>query len=163
MSAAPLDPSWTSPAGFATSGPSSRPRERRELEASLRNQYEEYYDEQREEWHTDLLYTPEEANREANAYHRYRLFTFSNFLTTLDTLSTFQENIEDILADAHAGSVLLMIGAKGGRYPAIQNQVAKLADACRFHDAVTMWSPSPAPTRISITDLTRKFAGSTTV
>ena len=107
-------------------------RERRELEASLRNQYEEYYDEQREEWHTDLLYTPEEANREVNAYHRYRLFTFSNFLTTLDTLSTFQENIEDILADAHAGSVLLMIGAKGGRYPAIQNQVAKLADAGGF-------------------------------
>ena len=107
-------------------------RERRELEASLRNQYEEYYDEQREEWHTAPLYTPEEANREANAYRRYRLFTFSNFLTTLDTLSTFQENIEDILADAHAGSVLLMIGAKAGCYPAIQKQMAKLADAGGF-------------------------------
>ena len=107
-------------------------RERRELEASLRNRYEEYYDAQREEWHTAPLYTPEEANREANADHRYRLFTFSNFLTTLDTLWTFQENIEDILADAHAGSVLLMIGAKRGCYPAIQEQLAKLAAASGF-------------------------------
>ena len=107
-------------------------RARRELENNLRNQYEEYYDEQRQEWHADPLYTPEEANREANAYHRYRLFTFSNFLTTPDKVSTFQENIEDILADAHAGSVLLMIGAKGGCYPALQQRMAGLAEASGF-------------------------------
>ena len=107
-------------------------RERRDLENRLRNQYEEYYDEQREEWHADPLCTPEEANREANAYHRYRLFTFSNFLTTRDTVSTFQENIEDILADAHAGSVLLMIGGRGGCYPAIQQRIARLAVAGGF-------------------------------
>ena len=72
-------------------------QERRQLENSLRNQYDEYYDEERQEWHADPVYTLQEANQEANAYHRYRLFTFSNFLTTIETVSTFQENIEDIL------------------------------------------------------------------
>ena len=107
-------------------------QERRQLEYSLRNQYDEYYDEERQEWHADPAYTPQEANHEANAYRRYRLFTFSNFLTTLDTVSTFQENIEDILADAGAGSVLLMIGAKGGSYPAIQKRITELAYAGGF-------------------------------
>ena len=107
-------------------------QERRQLEDSLRNQYDEYYDEERQEWHADPVYTPQEANYEANAYRCYRLFTFSNFLTTIDTVSTFQENIEDILADAHAGSVLLMIGAKGGSYPAIQERIAGLAYASGF-------------------------------
>ena len=107
-------------------------QERRQLEYSLRNQYDEYYDEERQEWHADPVYTLQEANQEANAYHRYRLFTFSNFLTTLDTVSMFQENIEDILTDAHAGSVLLMIGAKGGSYPAIQERIARLAYAGGF-------------------------------
>ena len=118
-------------------------QDRTQLESRLRNQSEEYYDEQRQEWHADYIYTPEEANREANAYHRYRLFTFSNFLTTLDTIATFQENIEDILADAHAGSVLLMIGAKGGCYPVIQKRMAQLADVGGFrrhNDAVAVAS-----------------------
>ena len=87
-------------------------QERRQFENSLCDEYEEYYDEEREEWHADPIYTPEQANREANAYRRYRLFTFSNFLTTLDTVSSFQANIEDILSDAQAGSVLLIIGAQ---------------------------------------------------
>ena len=103
-------------------------QERKQFENSLRNEYEEYYNEQRNEWDADRLYTTEEANREASTHHRYRLFTFSNFLTTLDMVSTFQENIEEILADAHAGSVLFMIGARGGRYPAIRERIAKLAE-----------------------------------
>lgn len=37
-------------------------------------------------------------------------------LGKLGTVSAFQENIEAILDDAQAGSVLLMIGAKGGYY-----------------------------------------------
>ena len=107
-------------------------QERRQLQSRLQNQYDEYYDDRREEWHADPIHTPEEANREANAYRRYRLFTFSNFLTTLDTVAMFKANLEDILADATAGAVLLMIGGKGGCYPDIQTRMDQLADAGGF-------------------------------
>ena len=106
--------------------------ERKELEKSLRNKYEDYYDDRRDEWDADRVYTPEEANLEANAHRRYRLFTFSNFLTTLDTVRRFEANFKDILVDANPGSVLLMIGAKGGCYPEIQDRIARLAKAGRF-------------------------------
>ena len=118
-------------------------RERKQLENNLRNQYDEYWNEHRGEWDADPVYTSEEANREASSHHRYRLFTFSNFLTTLDMVSNFQDNIEEILADAHAGSVLLMIGAKGGCYPTIRERIAKLAEVGRFrrhNDTVTVAS-----------------------
>ena len=118
-------------------------RERKQLENSLRNQYDEYWNEHRGEWDADPVYTSEEANREASSHHRYRLFTFSNFLTTLDMVSNFQDNIEEILADAHAGSVLLMMGAKGGCYPAIRERIAKLAEVGRFrrhHDTFAVAS-----------------------
>ena len=118
--------------GFNDFGAILPTQERRQIENSLRDQYDEYYDEERQEWHADPIYTPQEANQEANAYHRYRLFTFSNFFTTLDTVSEFQKNIEDVLADTNAGSVLLMIGAKGGSYPAIQERIAMLARAGGF-------------------------------
>ncbi|MDE0102089.1 MAG: hypothetical protein OXN89_06900 [Bryobacterales bacterium] len=107
-------------------------QERRQFENSLRNEYEEYYNEERGEWDADPIYTREQANWEANTYRRYRLFTFSNFLTTLDTISSFQANIEDILSDARAGSVLLIIGAQGGSYPAIQKRMGRMADAGGF-------------------------------
>ncbi len=114
-------------------------QERRKFEDSLHDEYEEYYDEEREEWHADPVYTPEQANREANAYRRYRLFTFSNFLTTLDTVASYQANIADILSDAQAGSVLLIIGGQGDNYPVIQEQMGRMADAGGFrrrNDAV---------------------------
>ena len=107
-------------------------RERRRIEKDLRNECDEWYDEEREEWCDEASYTAEEANRAANAEYRYRLFTFSNFFTTLDMVSTFRMNLKDIFADARAGSVLLMIGAKGGSYPAIGAQVAELAEAGGF-------------------------------
>ena len=110
-----------------------RPRqERRELESSLPIRYEPYYDDQWEEWHEDPVYTAEEAHLETNAHRRYRLFTFSNFLTTLDSVSTFHSNFEEILTDARPGSVLLLIGAKGGDYPDIYQRVASLAEAGGF-------------------------------
>ncbi len=107
-------------------------RERKQLENNLRSQYDEYFNEARGEWDADPVYTAEEANRETNSHHRYRLFTFSNFLTTLDMVSTFQDNIEEILADANAGAVLLMIGATGGCYPIIRERIAKLAEIGGF-------------------------------
>ena len=118
-------------------------RERKKLENNLRNQYDEYFNEHRGEWDAGPVYTAEEANREANSHRRYRLFTFSNFLTTLDMVSTFQDNIEEILADAHAGSVLLMIGATGGCYPTIRHRIAKLAEIGGFrrhHDTFAVAS-----------------------
>ena len=107
-------------------------QERRQLEKSLRQETERYYDDQRGEWHDDLIHTPEEANLKANAHRRYRLFTFSNFLTTLDTVRRFEANFQDILADARAGSVLLMIGGKAGPYPDIQERMGRLAKASGF-------------------------------
>ena len=129
--------------GLHDFGDLSPTRERKQDENDLRNQYDEYFNEDRGEWDADPVYTAEEANREANLQHRYRLFTFSNFLTTLDMVSTFQDNIEEILADAHAGSVLLMIGATDGCYPKIRERIAKLAEVCRFrshNDAIAVAS-----------------------
>ena len=119
--------------GFTTSATCIQARERKEIENNLRSQHDEYFNEHRGEWDADPVYTSEEANREANSRHRYRLFTFSNFLlTTLDMVSTFQGKIEEVLVDAHAGSVLLMIGARGGDYPAIWKQIASLAESGGF-------------------------------
>ena len=106
--------------------------ERRDLETRLRGQYEEYYDNDRDERHDEPIYTAEEANREANAHRRYRLFTFSNFLTTLDTVKALQSNVEEVLSDARPGSVVLMIGGRGKNYPKIQKRMAQLAKAGGF-------------------------------
>ncbi|MDE0211931.1 MAG: hypothetical protein OXJ64_18880 [Boseongicola sp.] len=106
--------------------------ERKQLANSLRNKYDEYWNECRGELDAEPVYTLEEASREASSHHRYRLFTFCNFLTTLDIVSDFQDNIEESFADAHAGSVLLMIGGKGGCYPTIRERIAKLAEASGF-------------------------------
>ena len=59
--------------------------------------------------------------------HRYRLFTFSNFFTTLDTVSTYQNTLQKILSDAQHGSVLLVVGGKGKDYPKINKRIALLA------------------------------------
>ena len=125
-------------AGGLTDFAAVRPREeRRELERRLRGQYEECYTSDRDEWHEEPTYTAEEANRKANAHRRYRLFTFSNFLTTLDTVSAFQSNVEAILSDAHPGSVVLMIGGKGRGYPKIQERIARLAKAGGFRRSIS--------------------------
>ena len=109
---------------FATVHPKE---DRRKLEQRLRSQYEECYDISRDELYDEPIYTAEEANHEANARHRYRLFTFSNFFTTLDALSGLQSNLEEILADAQHGSVLLIVGGKCRDYPMINERIALLA------------------------------------
>lgn len=137
-------------------------QERAQLNSSLRNQYHEYYDDRRDEWQADPTHTPEEANREANAYRRYRLFTFSNFLTTPDTVAKFGTNLEDILADANAGSVLLMMGGRGGVYPTIHIRMDQLADAGGFRRRPARLT-SRSPTRSSMARWVRKFGGSTAI
>ena len=120
-------------------------QERKKLEDRRRNEYEDYYDESSDEWHSEQLYTTEEANYIANKCHRYRLFTFSNFLTTLTTIKCYRQNLTDILTDAHPGSVILVIGGTGGDYPAIYEKVATIAGDAGF-------SRNAKDLRVSISD-----------
>ena len=125
---------------------SIRPREeRKELQWRLRGKYEQHYDCDLNEWHDELTYTAEEANREANPHRRYRLFTFSNFLTTLNTVSEFESNLEETLSDAQPGSVALMIGGKGEDYSMIQERMARLAGVSGFRR-------SSSPIEVAVTD-----------
>ena len=107
-------------------------QERTELNDQLRDAYDDYYDEHADEWVSEQCYTADEANAMANALHRYRLFTFSNVLTKSSTVKRFRQNLVDVLADAHPGSVLLLIGGKGGEYPDIYGDVAGLARDAGF-------------------------------
>ena len=107
-------------------------RERTDLNKRLRDAYDDYYDEHQEEWVSEPSYTPEEANRTANVLHRYRFFTFSNYLTTKSTVDASRQNLIDILSDTQPGSVLLLIGAKGGHYSDIYRDMAGLARDAGF-------------------------------
>ena len=104
-------------------------QERKKLEDQLRNEHENYYDESTDEWHSGLHNTPEEANYIANKHRRYRLFTFSNFLTELSKVECHRQNLTDTLNDAQPGSVLLVIG---GDYPDVYEEVATLAEETGF-------------------------------
>ncbi|MYC65072.1 MAG: hypothetical protein F4X12_01920 [Acidobacteriia bacterium] len=107
-------------------------RERKDLESVLRDSCDEYFNDRFDEWESVPRHTPEEANRIANAQHRYRLFTFSNFLTTPPVVERYRSNLEDILADAQPGSVVLVIGGKGGDYPQIYSMIGDLATNAGF-------------------------------
>ena len=107
-------------------------RERKQLNKMLRSAYDDYYDPDAGQWESERLHTPEEANYAANTLRRYRLFTFSNFLTTPLTVNCFRENLTDILVDANPGSVLLTIGGTGHQYGEIDQQVATLAKGSGF-------------------------------
>ena len=99
---------------------------------SLQWTEERYYDESTERWEWEAYYTPEEANNIGNTHHRYRLFIFSNFLTETSVIKTFRPNLTDILNDAHAGSVLLLIGGRCGKYQEVRREVAGLAKRAGF-------------------------------
>lgn len=110
-----------------------RPKKtRKALNESLRREEDTYYDEERNQWVSEPVYTRDEANEIANKQHRYRLFTFSNFLTDTTIVDDLKLNLTDILNDAHAGSVLLIIGGKEGKYLEIQEKVADLAGKAGF-------------------------------
>ena len=121
-----------------------QPRKGRwELEKQLRDSYDEWHD--GEDWYAEPTRTAEEANREANAHQRYRLFIFSNFLTTLDTVNKFRNAILEILRDARSGSVVLLIGGKRDEYLEIGRQVGRLAQDGGFSrshawDKVASWN-----------------------
>ena len=80
-----------------------------------------------ESWHS-----PGEAHQIAQSLHRYRLITFSNFLTTENTVNKFKPNLVDIFRDAHPGTVILVLGAKGKHYPTIYKEVDHIAKQAGF-------------------------------
>ena len=117
-------------------------RERSRMSTQLRNEVDEYRDEETDEWHSDQVYTPEEANYIANTLHRYRLFTFSNFFTETSTINSFRSNLVDILTDARPGSVLLLLGGTHEQYPTIYRDMTTLAKETGFTRKVERLSVS---------------------
>lgn len=102
------------------------------MQETLRVHEEKFYNEADDCWEWDRIYTAEEANAMAQSIHRYRLFTFSNFLTTIGTVKRFETNIVDLFTDAQPGSAILTLGGRGDPYPKIYNYVKRLADKSGF-------------------------------
>ena len=131
--------------------------ERKRLEQSLRNTEEHYFDEEAGEWAWEQLYIPEEANWIAQSSYRYRLITFSNFLTSLEMIQsassatvqckdsqTVRPNLKDILQDAAPGSVLMVLGGKDKHYGSIYTEVDRIARGAAFQPKVTVKTVSHA-------------------
>ena len=110
-----------------------KPRaERKRLQEALRWAEDEYFDEVVNEWTSDPRYSANAANDMAQSLHRYRLIVFSNFLTTVGSVTTFEPNLVDILADAQPGSVVMVLGGKRGPYPEVYAYVDRLAKSAGF-------------------------------
>ncbi len=123
--------------------------ERKRLQQSLRWAEDEYFDEVRNEWTSDLRYSADEANDMAQLLHRYRMVVFSNFLTTVDVMATFEPNLVDIFSDAHPGSVAMVLGGKGEPYPGVYEYVDRLARPAGFRLEVAGEEVSSADTVVA--------------
>ena len=123
--------------------------ERKRLQEALRWAEDEYFDEVANEWTSDLLYSADEANDMAQSLHRYRLIVFSNFLATVSAVTTFEPNLVDILDDAQPGSVVMVLGGKGGLYPEVYEYVDRLAKPAGFELEVAGKQVSSADTAIA--------------
>lgn len=103
---------------------------------ALQNSEETYFDEVTGQWTSEQIYLPDEANDIAQSLHRYRLVTFSNFLTTVETVKCFEPNLVDVLGDAKPGTVLLVLGGKGDSYPKVYQYTDRLAKETGFELAI---------------------------
>ena len=112
-------------------------QERRRLETFLRREEDEYFDEELGMWISDPVYTREEANTVSQSLHRYRLFSFSNFLTSQDSVTEFKPNLIETLRDARPGSVLFVIGGTGSKYKKTYELLGQLALHTGFRDVVS--------------------------
>lgn len=124
-------------------------KQRKRLQRQLLREEDEYYDEVRGEWTNDLRYSAEEANDIAQSLHRYRLIVFSNFLTKVGVVRTFEANLVDIMSDAQPGSTLLLIGGKEGPYPGIYEYVDRLAKPAGFQLVLSGEEVSSAETKVA--------------
>lgn len=110
-----------------------RPKQERADEfARLRWADITYWDEVREEEVSELLYTDEEANEQSQSMHRYRLFVFANFFTSREWVNDTAEQLAELLTDASPGSVLLVMGAEGGKYQDIYEELQRIAFQAGF-------------------------------
>ena len=91
-----------------------------------------YFDSASDEWVSEQRYDPEEANQMAQTLHRYRLVSFSNFMTTISTVKRFEPNLVDVLDDAAAGSVVGVLGGREDHYNKVYQHVDRLAESTGF-------------------------------
>ena len=111
-------------------------KERKEEFERLRWSEYSYYDDERGTEGSELMYSASEANRIAQSLRRYRLLAFSNFLTTVDTVREFEQNLRDTFYDADAGTVILIVGGKGPQYPDVYKSLEELAVPAGFRPVV---------------------------
>ena len=107
-------------------------QERRQYFEALRNEEDEYFDDLAGRWDSVRAYSTDEANDMAQSLHRYRLVTFSNFLTTPGMVNSVRPNLVEVLHDANPGSVVLVLGGTGDRYQKIHERVDLMADPAGF-------------------------------
>lgn len=124
-------------------------RERPATFRALHNEEESYYDEIAGGMEWVPRYTAQEAHQIAQSLYRYRLFIFSNFLTTGGTVETFEGNLSDLLSDAGAGSIMLVLGGMGGEYPTIYDYMDRLAGTAGFERRIENQIVSSAETVLS--------------
>lgn len=122
---------------------------RKRLRRALRWVEDTYYDEMSGEWVSDLRYSSDQANDIAQSQHRYRLFTFSNFLTTPRVITCFESNLSDILEDAQPGSVVMVLGGRRGPYPDVYKYVDQLTTQAGFELAISDRAVSSADTSVA--------------
>ena len=108
-------------------------QERKQYLQALRNSEDEYFDEVAGNWTSDPHYLPDDANAMAQSLHRYRLITFSNFLTTVNSVQRFEPNLHDVLQDSAQGTVLLVLGSKSEPYPEIYGFIDRMAEPAGFN------------------------------
>jgi hypothetical protein len=126
------------------------PRAEREyLQETLQMEEDEDFDEVAKEWTSNLRYSAADANDKAQSIHRYRLIIFSNFLTTVGVVTTFEPNLIKILNDAQPGSVVMVLGGKKAPYPDIYNFVDRLAKPAGFELEIERENVSSARTVVS--------------
>ena len=122
---------------FPDFGKISPVNERRRAFEQLRRSEYSYYDDLEGEEGSELVYSTAEANKIAQSLRRYRLLVFSNFLTTVTTVSHFEQNLKDTFDDAGRGTVILTVGGKGPPYPDVYKSLETLALPAGFQPVVT--------------------------
>ena len=113
--------------------PNSKPEP---LYSGVRKVEDYYYNQQFGYWEYEVRYTLARANAIIRKHRRYRLFTFSNFLTAPSVVDNFRSTLTDILASCQPGSVFFVVGGTGGEYPAVNSTIALLASQAGFSRSV---------------------------
>lgn len=124
-------------------------QDRMVVRESMLNAEDRVWDEHDRVWTWESQYTPAEANETAQSSFRYRLIVFSNFLTSVGIVSTFEANLVSVLQDARPGTVVVLLGGKGGEYPSIYDYVDRLARTAGFQRRIANEKVSCSDTSLS--------------